>query len=604
MKTNIGNRLRAVTYVPFICLVGLLAANGQISTNRWQGVGNTGVGDFDESTNWDIGQVPGSDSLTVFNNHSGLKQNWQVTLGSDVTNKDVSMIAPLLDYETLFVMNQHVWTVKDNMLIWEASGGRVTFTNGTIRARQCAFKPGSGSPVTNLVLTMADVVCEARDMYVAAATATHDGGRLRVTNSLTVGDWEIKKNTSKLKLAGNVQCNVDTWLRIDGEPNSSAMLDVSGGSNTFGKAQSDALTLIVAKTGKGTLLGSGGTNSVGCHLSIGSDVNSVGEMTVTNGNWTIRRYIYVGYGGTGTLTISGGEIFVAGAVMPLARYATGRGTLTVSGGLLDLNGGELWVGRPTGSVARFVLTGDGVVKAKSVFERESGAASEVLFDGGTLQAARNDAQLIGALDDVRLTAKGLVVDTDGHAVSTVPELKNAVGEAGAITKKGAGTLTVSGTRSATGPVSVLEGILTFNEAVTVQAGVSRIDGTLALPDTTRLTVASGAALAGTGSVARVTLADGAAFARAKADGATTPLEVNDCMASSALTVALSGYTQTDLLASLPLLQVPTASFTKPGSVSVTLDGTPNAGIKAKYTEVGGNTVLAVRYMTGTLISVW
>ncbi len=597
MKTNIGNRLRAVTYVPFICLVGFLAANGQISTNRWQGAGNTGVGDFDVPGNWNIGQVPGPDSLAVFNNDASRKQNWRVTFGSDVTNKDVSMIAPLTDYETLFVMNQHDWTVKDNMLIWEASGGRVTFTNGTIRTQKCTFKPGSGSPVTNLVLTMADVVCEAKDMHVAAATTTVDGGRLWVTNTLTVGAWDITENTSNLELTGNLQCDVDSYLKIDGAHNSSAMLNVSGGSNTFRE-------VAVATTGKGAIQGGGGTNRVDVFLYIGRDANGVGEMTLTNGFWTIGRYVYVGSSGVGSLTISGGELFVADRVLAIARYATGRGTLTVSGGLLDLNGGELWVGRPTGSVARFVLTGDGVVKAKSVFERESGAASEVLFDGGTLQAARNDAQLIGALDDVRLTAKGLVVDTDGHAVSTVPELKNAVGEAGAITKKGAGTLTVSGTRSATGPVSVLEGILTFNEAVTVQAGVSRIDGTLALPDTTRLTVASGAALAGTGSVARVTLADGAAFARAKADGATTPLEVNDCMASSALTVALSGYTQTDLLASLPLLQVPTASFTKPGSVSVTLDGTPNAGIKAKYTEVGGNTVLAVRYMTGTLISVW
>jgi len=596
MKTNIGNRLRTVTCVPFICLAGLLAANGQTSTNRWQGVGNTGVGDFDEPTNWNIGQVPGPDSLAVFNNHSGLKQNWQVTLGSDVTNKDVSMIAPLADYETLFVMNQHVWTVKDNMLIWEASGGRVTFTNGTVRARMCNFKPHSGSPVTNLVLTMADVVCEAKDMYVAAATATHDGGRLRITNSLTVGDWEIKKNTSRLKLAGNVQCDVDVWLKIDSEPNSSAMLDVSGGSNAFPN-------VYLATGGKGAILGGGGTNRVVKHLYIGRDTKGVGEMTLTNGFWTIGQFAYVGYEGTGTMTISGGEFFGERDTFVIARQPTGKGTLTVSGGMLNMSSGNIWMGGEAGSVARFVLTGDGVVKIGSVYEKNAGAVSSVLFDGGTLQAAKDDAQLIQALDDVRLTAKGLVVDTDGNAVSIVPELKNADGEAGAITKKGAGTLTLTGTRSATGPVSVLEGTLTFNEAVTVQAGVSRIDGTLTLPAATHLTVASGAALAGTGSVARVTLADGAALARAKADSATTPLNVSDCAAGSTLTVALSGYTLTDLEASVPLLQVPTASFTKPGAVNVKLNGIPCDAVKATYTEVGGNTVLSVRYMTGTLITV-
>ena len=56
---------------------------------------------------------------------------------------------------------------------------------------------------------------------------------------------------------------------------------------------------------------------------------------------------------------------------------------------------------------------------------------------GDIAGALNNAQLVKALDDVQLTANGLVVDTHGHAVSIVPELKNAVGEAGAITKKGA-----------------------------------------------------------------------------------------------------------------------------------------------------------------------
>jgi hypothetical protein len=49
--------------------------------------------------------------------------------------------------------------------------------------------------------------------------------------------------------------------------------------------------------------------------------------------------------------------------------------------------------------------------------------------------------------------------------------------------------------------------------------------------------------------------------------------------------------------------VPTASFTKPGAVNVKLNGIPCDAVKATYTGVGGNTVLSVRYMTGTLITV-
>ncbi len=60
-----------------------------------------------------------------------------------------------------------------------------------------------------------------------------------------------------------------------------------------------------------------------------------------------------------------------------------------------------------------------------------------------------------------------------------------------------------------------------------------------------MTVASGAALSGTGAVARVTLQDNAVFARAKADGAVAPLNVSDCVAENRMTVAMTGYALTE-----------------------------------------------------------
>jgi len=236
-------------------------------------------------------------------------------------------------------------------------------------------------------------------------------------------------------------------------------------------------------------------------------------------------------------------------------------------------------------------------------ENNTTATSLIVFDGGTLKAAASGT-LIQPLDDVRLTASGLVVDTDGYAVSIVPPLQDATGMAGGITKKGAGTLTLAGARLATGPVSVLGGALVVSNNVSVSAGTSRIDGALSLTADNRLTVGAGAALAGTGTVARVTLADNAVFARSKTDGAVAPLNVNDCVANGHLTVALSGYELTDLRVSLPLLRVPSSFFVKPASLSVTRDGAAAPSVIVRYTENADATVLNVAYNSGTMISIY
>ena len=377
-------------------------------------------------------------------------------------------------------------------------------------------------------------------------------------------------------------------------------MTVSGGSNTFGTVPGDRIH--VGDLGAGTLLAGGGTN-VTVAISIGSSAGGVGDMTLTNGLWTIAEHMWVGFFGTGTLSVSGGEMhfLTYGPVLAVARNASSTGTVTVSGGLLDQNG-SVWMGGGANAQARLTLSGRGILRTKTVQEKDAAANSQVLFDGGTLQAAASGT-LIQALDDVRLTAAGMAVDTAGYTVSVVPTLQDATGEAGGVIKRGAGTLTLAGARLATGPVSVLGGTLVVSNNVSVSAGVSRIDGTLSLPADKRLTVATGAALAGTGSVARVTLADNAKLVRSKTDGATSPLNVSDCFASGALTVDISGYTRTDLLAAVPLLKVPSASFVKPSFGSVLRDGVSAPAVVVRYSEDIGATVLSVVYNSGTMISV-
>ncbi|HNX34526.1 MAG TPA: hypothetical protein PKM57_07855 [Kiritimatiellia bacterium] len=453
------------------------------------------------------------------------------------------------------------------------------------------YAQAGGSVTAPAGVTLGELAGGWGEMILAGGSFLSTGTAAHVVGSVGFGQLTVLDGTNTF--GGNVT--------VGDASGGVGRMAVTGGNNTFGKIAATRLT--VGRMGAGTLSASGGTNAT-CGIILGHETGGTGAMTVSNGLWTVDEHMWVGFvtGGNGALTVAGGEIrfLNGGPVLALGRNANATGEVTVAGGLLNVNG-NVYMGGPNG-VARLTLAGSGVLRAKALYEYDGAASSYVLFDGGTLQASASGT-LIQALDDVRLTATGMAVDTAGNTVSVVPILQDAPGEAGGITKKGTGTLTLAGARAATGPVSVLGGTLVVSNNVSVSAGVSRIDGTLTLTADNRLTVGAGAALAGTGSVARVTLADKAKLVRSKTDGATSPLNVSDCYASGALTVDISGYTRTDLLAALPLLKVPSAAFNKPTSVSVLRDGVPDPSVIVRCSESGGSTVLSAVYNSGTMISV-
>ena len=637
--------------IVLLCAAFLFAVQGFAQYAYWQGVGGSCVGDFEVASNWQAGSLPGGDQWVCFKNANNL--NWKITLNSDKTNNLILCDTDSLNYETLFVLNQHVWTTTNNMYFRKGVGGSVTFTNGTLRSPWIKAYSDTAAVSNYLKLAMKDVDCGITYARFGASTSSFEGGSLAVSGFLTVGFAGYGKAT--VNLDRNVQCSVTNGLNIGydsgatgelvnvngalrqyGFTNSFVVgkdgcgtlttkggstylyrspaigvsgtgvgtLNVLGGSNTFATQTGDRI--FIGNLGRGTLLAGGGTNSaVGIELADSS--GGTGEMTLTNGLWNIAEHMWVGYSGTGVFNVNGGEMHFlnAGPVLAVARNAGATGLVTVAGGLLDVNG-AVWLGRlDSGTVspyARLVLTGSGVLRTKQVFEYSSAVTSQILFDGGALQAAASGA-LAYSVDDVRLTANGMVVDTAGYANTVALRLRDAAGQSGAITKKGAGTLTLAGTREATGPVSVLGGTLVASNDLAVAAGTSRIDGTLALSASYRLIAGAGAALAGTGSVARVTLQDGAVFARDKSDSARTPLTVSDCVADNRLTVALTGYSLMELRSSLPLIRAPTA-FMEASKITVTLNGQPNSHLTAKFAEAGGQQVLYASYSVGTMVVVY
>lgn len=623
-----------------LCVVSSVLC-GQAAIH-WVG---TGVGDFEDGSHWDAGgAVPGINDFVVVKNYSGV--NWSVSFTNDETNWKTELGTPRTNYETLFKLNGHTWalTLDIHMGEWTAGGGRIAFTNGTLRAPSLSFVP----LVTNtLLLSMNNVACETATNEYGFTCATFEGGSLSVANSFSVGksgscaasvtfDKGVMVSVSNTLVVGEAVGATGEIINVNGQleykgsnqfyigmagcgamtiaggstsiqytpyvgysNTGVGVLTVSGGTNTLGSVGENKIN--VGQFGRGTILGYGGKNTA-VGLTFGSNSGGYGEMILTNGSWTFTNYSWIGYHGKGVFSMSGGTLFSPSSFC-IGRLSGGTGIVTVAGGTLDVNA-EIRLGGAAGSYGSLALSGTGVLKAGYISEQESGAVSALVFDGGTLQPKWNisSGALIRSVDDIRLTAKGLVVDTVGYDGVITGLLQNAEGEAGSITKKGAGTLTLAGVRTATGQVSVLGGTLVMSNTVAVSAGTSRIDGTLTLSVDNRLTVGTGASLAGTGSVARVTLQDNAVFARAKADNAVTPLVVSDCVESDRLTIALTGYTLGELKTTLPLIRMPTTAIDT-GKVTVTLNGQMNAFLFAKYVADGAQQVLSVSYSSGTMVLV-
>ncbi|HEX5686611.1 MAG TPA: autotransporter-associated beta strand repeat-containing protein, partial [Ideonella sp.] len=323
-------------------------------------------------------------------------------------------------------------------LLDKRGGGTLTLTNTT-----------NASGFSGATTVRGGTLAVADDAQLGAGTLTLNGGHLSVTAATTINNAVALVNDASITVAGGL-------VTLSGALSGGGSLMKQGGG-----------TLVLGNSGNATAH-TGTTQVRGGTLAVAGDAN-LGAGTVTLNGGTLSVTGAGAIDNAITLVGSGGTIDAGAAVM-LSGALSGSAALTVQGsGALTLSNS----GNSTGFSGTTNVR-DGVLKVAGDANLGSGA---VTLNGGTLTltaATTIDNALV-------LVGSGGTVVADAAAATLSGDLSGD----GTLTKTGSAVLTLTGTGSYTGSTQV-------------QAGTLQVTG--ALNGTADVVVASGATLAGTGSI--------------------------------------------------------------------------------------------------------
>jgi len=345
-----------------------------------------------------------------------------------------------------------------------------------------------------------------------------DSGSFITDNDVNLGDGPVSGVTATVTVQDNALLQTGS-LYVGKGPNT-GLLNILGGSVAVGGR------LVVGASGTGSVTQTGGNVLIqGGESRVGGDDNgtptAVGTYTISNGTLTADGNFQVGAEGTGTFTQTGGVVN-SGGWHSIGRFAggvgvqtitagifnqtntgthlivgeQGTGTLTVSGSGLVNCVSDLWIGLNYGG-----SPGNGTVNllsggtiATSAVAGQGGTAT-FNFNGGTLLATSNNGSFMQALTAANVENGGAVIDSNGQSI--------AIGQAllasgtGGLTKIGAGTLSLTGLNTYTGPTTVNAGALLIAGTQTSSSGFE---------------VKSGATLGGYATVSALTVDAGGTVA--------------------------------------------------------------------------------------------
>jgi fibronectin-binding autotransporter adhesin len=218
----------------------------------------------------------------------------------------------------------------------------------------------------------------------------------------------------------------------------------------------------------GTITGTGGIEKTGTGTLILAGANSYSGTTTISGGT-----LQIGNGGTGG-TLGGGDvvnnaslIFNRSDTISVGNLISGTGRLTQAGsGTLFLSGGNTYSGGTSITAGLIRFNGGG----------NFGTGNITLNGGGLQWASGNSFDISSRLNAIG--SGGGIFDTNGNNVT----LASILSGTGAITKVGAGTLTLSGANTYSGGTFINAGTLSIGDQAALGSGGVTINsgGTLSL----------------------------------------------------------------------------------------------------------------------------
>ena len=154
---------------------------------------------------------------------------------------------------------------------------------------------------------------------------------------------------------------------------------------------------------------------------LGYSSGSAGEATITGAatQWTNSGVLYIGYEGSGTLTVAeGGTVSIGSGYLGYLSGSAGEATITGPGSQWT-NRGDLYVGSG-GSGTLTVADGGAVSNSGNLFVGGSGSGTLTVADGGEVTARALFASLSDLHGDGIITVDGAVLDADLRFDTTHP----------------------------------------------------------------------------------------------------------------------------------------------------------------------------------------
>lgn len=556
-RSFVGSTLASGAVVSF-------AMVGSSSASLWSGSGNS---DWNNLSNWDSNPSGGVGEVNTLTNFPVITGN-NTLVPNDLKIATATGTTGRVDIRSgTFTVNY--WTFVGD---WNGSGTLNIADTSTTGGTFTGFGMGSGSydADNNSNGNFMVGLYQSTGVVNMNTSGSLNVTELRLSPNGQAGSATFNLDNGSVNVAGSFQAGSDFW---GANTNSPAYLNMSGGSISTGfefwvggsGAGTGTMTggtvnagswLVVGRNNgsNGVLNMSGGsvnvaTNNGGAFTAIGSFGGSQGTLNLSGNADFNSTQIYVGEGGTGTMTVagsadvdmsgglqvgrnngsignftqSGGTVDMNGGGLVLGRYAGATGTATISGGTMTatedsvvgfegtgtltvsgtgtlISPANKWffVGKANGVSSTVNLNAGGTLEARHI-ERDGNGSATFNFDGGTLRVNSADDTIFDNYNEnninVYIKDQGAVIDTNGFNKTVGTDLLEDGGSTGGgLTKLGAGTLTLDGNNTYTG-------------ATIVSAGTLLVTGALG---NTAVTVESGATIAGSGSLAgTLTLEDGA-----------------------------------------------------------------------------------------------